>query len=93
MSTKETNKRPKNIKYYELKEEVVAEEIVDSYQMISMIFGVIAFIFKYRFSIWVSLVFFLANYNQQKIGVPHGKFYMNFGLLVLSFLLIYIFPS
>lgn len=91
--SKDSLKNSKNIKFWEIKEEEVPEEVVDSYQMISMIFGVVAFILKYRFSIWISLVFFLANYNQQRVGINHGKYYMNFGLLLLSFLLIYVFPA
>ena len=88
-----SNKRPKDINYFAFKQEEPVVEVVDSFQMLSMIFGVISFIFKYKFSAWLSLVFYLANYNEQKMNVPHGKFMMNFGLLILGFALIYIFPS
>ncbi len=88
----QNNKRPKEIKYFEYKLKEAAEEI-DSFQMISMIFGVIAFLLKYKFSVWISLVFFMANYNDQKVNVPTGKYMMNFGLLILSFVLIYLIPS
>lgn len=71
----------------------VDEEVVDSFQFLSMIFGVVSFILKFKFAIWLSLFFFLANLNEQKVNVPYSKLMVNFGLLVLSFLLLYIFPS
>ena len=90
---KDTNKRPKDVKYFEPKEVELEPDVIDSFQLISMIFGVVAFLIKYRFSIWVSFTFFLVNYHDQKVYVPNSKFGMNFFLLVLGFLLIYVFPS
>lgn len=88
------NKRPKEVIYYNLDEtKVILEENNDSFQLLSMIFGVIAFMLKYKFSVWLSLTFFLSNYLDQKLGVPQMKFLMNFSLIVLAFLLIYVFPS
>lgn len=71
----------------------IDEEVIDSFQFLSMIFGVISFILKFKFALWLSFFFFFANLNEQKMNVPYSKFMVNFGLLVLSFLLLYIFPS
>lgn len=93
---KKNNKTPKTVKYFEMEElenKGIEQDKVDSLQFMSMIFGVISFIFKYKFSVWMSLTFFLANYFDQPYNVSHSKFIMNFGLIMMSFCLLYVFPS
>ena len=91
----ENLKRPKDVVYYnaENEQQQIYDDQPNTIQLISMISGVIAFLLKYRFSVWISLTFFLANYLDQKMGVPQGKYLMNFGLIILAFLLIYVIPS
>ena len=50
---KKNNKTPKTVKYFEMEElenKGIEQDKVDSLQFMSMIFGVISFIFKYKFS-------------------------------------------
>lgn len=94
MNFKESLKRPKLVKYFDFDEiKINYNEEIDVYQMLSMIFGIIAFLLKYKFSIWLSLTFFLANYNQQNIGISQTKYLANFCLICLGYILLYIFPS
>lgn len=88
-------KRPKEVVYYQAEEKKIAyiDEETDTFQLLSMIFGVIAFMLKYRFSIWLSMTFFLSNYFDQRIGISQGRYMMNFGLILLAFLLLYIIPA
>ena len=47
-------KRPKNITYYSQPQ---AEEQTDMIQFLSMIFGIVSFILKVKWGIWLSLIF------------------------------------
>ena len=88
----ENLRQSKYVIYYEHVEKPHVDTL-DVLQILSMIFGVIAFLAKFKFSIWLSLIFFVANYTDQKINVPTSKFMMNFGLIMMGFALIYIFPN
>lgn len=93
---KQNNKTPKSIKYFDMEElenKAVEQEKIDTLQFLSMIFGVISFILKYKFSVWMSLTMFLANYFDQPYNAATSKFLINFGLIVMSFSLLYVFPS
>jgi hypothetical protein len=69
------------------------EENTDVMQFISMIFGIISFIVKIKWGIWLSLIFFLSSYVNLRNNVEQKNFIMNFSLIMMGFFMIYLSPQ
>ena len=83
-------KRPKNIIYYSPPK---IEESTDMMQFLSMVFGIISFIFRVKWGIWVYLILFLSSYVNLKYSQEQSNFIMNFSLIMMGFFMIYFAPQ
>jgi hypothetical protein len=68
-------KRPKNIVYYQYKP---PGEESDFFQLISMLFGIVSFLLKVKWGIWLSLIFFISSYVNMKYQAEQKNIFMNF---------------
>ena len=68
-------KRAQYITYYKHKP---PQEESDFYQLISMLFGISSFLFKVKWGIWLSLIFFLSSYVNMKYTSEQKNIFMNF---------------
>lgn len=85
----ETDKKtPNNIVYYQHKA-VNPDEAGDLYQLVSLLLGIIAFIFKIKWCCWISLIFILSSYVNSKYNVDSKQMMMNFSLIFLGFFMVY----
>ena len=83
-------KRPKNIIFYPQPQ---IEENTDLMQFVSMIFGIVSFIAKIKWGIWLSLIFFLSSYVNLRNNVEQKNLIMNFSLILMGFFMIYLSPN
>ncbi|MCQ2819078.1 MAG: protein Asterix [archaeon] len=84
-------KRPKNITYYPMPKQ--EEEQTDIIQFLSMIFGIVSFIFRYKWAIWVALILFFISWVNSRYTVEQKNSIMNFGLILSGFFMIYLAPN
>jgi hypothetical protein len=68
-------KRAQYITYYKQK---APQDESDFYQLISMMFGIASFLFKVKWGIWLSLIFFLSSYVNMKYYSEQKNIFMNF---------------
>ena len=83
-------KRPKNIIFYSHPQ---PEESTDMLQFLSMIFGIISFIFRVKWGIWLALILFLSSYVNLRYCQQQNNFIMNFSLIMMGFFMIYFGPQ
>ena len=83
-------KRPKNIVFYSPSK---AEDTTDMLQFLSMIFGVISFIFRVKWGIWLALILFLSSYVNLKYSQEQSNLIMNLSLIMMGFFIIYFGPQ
>jgi uncharacterized membrane protein YoaT (DUF817 family) len=83
-------KRPKNICFYPSPQ---IEDSTDLTQFISMIFGIISFILKVKWGIWISLILFLSSWVNLKYNSDQKNIMMNFSLIIMGFFMIYLAPK
>jgi hypothetical protein len=83
-------KRPKNIIYYSPPK---ADENTDMMQFLSMVFGIISFIFRVKWGIWLALLLFFSSYVNLRYCQEQGNFLMNFSLIMMGFFMIYFAPQ
>ena len=83
-------KRPKNITYYSQPQ---AEDQTDMIQFLSMIFGIVSFILKVKWGIWLSLIFFLSSWVNLKYNSEQKNIIMNFSMIMRGFFMIYFAPK
>ena len=82
-------KRPKNITYYP---QPATEDSTDVTQLLSMIFGILSFIFKVKWGIWISLILYLSSYVNLRYCQEQKNFIMNFSLIMMGFFMLYFAP-
>ena len=82
-------KRPKNIKYYPNTQPV---EQTDLMQILSMLFGILSFIIKVKWGIWLSFIFFLSSWVNMKYNTEMKNMIMSFCMLMMGFSMIYFVP-
>ena len=83
-------KRPKNITFYSPPQ---PEDQTDVVQFLSMIFGIVSFILKVNWGIWISLIFFLSSWVNLKYNSEQKNIIMNFSLIMMGFFMIYFAPK
>lgn len=83
-------KRPKNITFYSPPQ---PEDQTDVVQFLSMIFGIVSFILKVKWGIWISLIFFLSSWVNLKYNSEQKNIIMNFSLIMMGFFMIYFAPK
>jgi uncharacterized membrane protein YoaT (DUF817 family) len=83
-------KRPKNIVFYSPPQ---AEDSTDMLQFLSMIFGVVSFMFRVKWGIWLSLILFLSSYVNLKYRQEQSNLIMNLSLIMMGFFIIYFGPQ
>ena len=83
-------KRPKNITFYSTPQ---PEDQTDVVQFLSMIFGIVSFILKVKWGIWISLIFFLSSWVNLKYNSEQKNIIMNFSLIMMGFFMIYFAPK
>lgn len=83
-------KRPKNITFYS---PPLPEDQTDIVQFLSMIFGIVSFILKVKWGIWLSLIFFLSSWVNLKYNSEQKNIIMNFSLIMMGFFMIYFAPK
>ncbi len=81
-------KAPNNIKYYRFKKSPNDEQ-GDFYQLISLLLGVVSFIFKIKWCCWISLIFLLSSFVNSKYNSEQKQLMMNFSLIFLAFFMVY----
>lgn len=79
----------KNVNYYKRKEVKDENEKMDIQLFISLIFGILAFLLKFRWAIWMSLTTFLAFMSDRSLSVPISQYYMNILLMSFGFIVTY----
>ena len=82
-------KRPKNITYYSYP---ATEESTDVTQFLSMIFGILSFVFKAKWGLWIALFLYLSSYVNLRYCQEQKNFIMNFSLIMMGFLMLYFAP-
>ena len=82
-------KRPKNITYYSQPQ---VDESTDMTQFLSMIFGIVSFVFKVKWGIWLALILYLSSYVNLRYCQEQKNFVMNFSLIMMGFFMIYFAP-
>ena len=83
-------KRPKNIVFYSPPQK---EDSTDMLQFLSMIFGVVSFMFRVKWGIWLSLILFLSSYVNLRYRQEQYNFIMNLSLIMMGFFIIYFGPQ
>ena len=83
-------KRPKNITFYSPPQ---PEDQTDVVQFLYMIFGIVSFILKVKWGIWISLIFFLSSWVNLKYNSEQKNIIMNFSLIMMGFFMIYFAPK
>ena len=83
-------KRPKNVTFYSPPQ---PEDQTDVVQFLSMIFGIVSFILKVKWGIWISLIFFLSSWVNLKYNSEQKNIIMNFSLIMMGFFMIYFAPK
>ncbi len=81
-------KTPNNIKYYRVKT-IQGEDAGDIYQLISLLLGIIGFIFRVKWCCWISLLFVMSSYVNTKYNAEQKQLIMNFGLIFIAFFMVY----
>lgn len=81
-------KAPNNIRYY--KNKPSQDDQGDIMQMISLLLGIVAFIFKVKWCCWLSLLFLLSAYVNSKYNSDQKQMMMNFSLILMGFFMVYI---
>ena len=62
-------------------------------QFLSMIFGIVSFILKVKWGIWLSLIFFLSSWVNLKYNSEQKNIIMNFSMIMMGFFMIYFAPK
>jgi uncharacterized membrane protein YoaT (DUF817 family) len=83
-------KRPKNIIHYSVPK---PEDSTDMMQFLSMIFGIISFMFRVKWGIWLALILYLSSYVNLRYNQEQKNFIMNFSLILMGFFMIYFGPQ
>ena len=83
-------KRPKNIIHYSVPK---PEDSTDMMQFLSMIFGIISFMFRVKWGIWLALILYLSSYVNLRYCQEQKNFIMNFSLIMMGFFMIYFGPQ
>lgn len=83
-------KRPKNIREYK---EKPIEDFYDTYQFISMILGIVALVFKFKWGVWLSLIFLMCSWLNVKNNQENKNFIMNFTMIMIGFFTVYLTPK
>ena len=83
-------KRPKNIIYYKQPQ---PEESTDMMQFLSMIFGIVSFMFRIKWCVWVALILLLSSYVNLRYCQQQSNFIMNFSLITMAFFMNYFGPQ
>jgi hypothetical protein len=68
-------KRPKNIVLFQQKQQ---QEESDFLMLVSMLFGIVSFIMKVKWGIWLSLIFFISSWVNTKYNSEQKNVFMNF---------------
>ena len=84
-------RQPNNIKYYKYK--ASGEDNGDIFQLVSLILGIISFVFKIKWCCWLSLIFLLSAFVNAKHTTDQKQLFMNFSLIMMGFFFVYMPPK
>jgi len=94
------SKRPKNVVFFKnshvgIKSGSQQQESggSDSYQLIALLFGVIAFIFRMKWGAWMALFFFFVSMVNMKFESDFKQLITSMGIVVVGFVSVYLAPN
>lgn len=81
-------KDSKNIRFYRAKRSENDDQ-GDFYQLLSLVLGIVAFVFKIKWCCWISLIFLISSWVNSKYNSDSKQILMNFSLIFFAFFMVY----